>query len=93
MILGLFMHLLCTILGHDISNNRSTPFCFHAWYLGFTWLDFRVKHVRTYVSYIVFPILVLRIWMRTFLSISCYRPPGLEELRTGTPTYPFFTPR
>ena len=29
-ILRLFMHLLCTILGHDISNNRSTPFCFHA---------------------------------------------------------------
>ena len=27
-ILRLFMHLLCTILSHDISNNRSTPFCF-----------------------------------------------------------------
>ena len=66
-ILQLFMHLLCTILGHDISNNRSTPFCFHAHYLGFTWLDFRVKHVRTYVSYIVFPIFLLRIWTRTFL--------------------------
>ena len=24
-ILRLFMHHLCTILGHDISNNRSTP--------------------------------------------------------------------
>jgi len=53
------MHLLCTILGHDISNNCSTPFCFHAHYLGFTWLDFRVKHVRTYVSYIVFPYISL----------------------------------
>ena len=55
-ILQLFMHLLCTILGHDISNNHYTPLCFHAPYLGFTWLDFRVKHVHTYVSYIVFPI-------------------------------------
>jgi len=66
-ILHLFMHLLCTILGHDISNNHSTPFCFHPHYLGFTWLDFRVKHVRTYVSYIVFPIFLLRIWTCSFL--------------------------
>jgi len=66
-ILQLFMHLLCTILGHDISNNHSTHFCFHAHYLGFTSLDFRVKDVRTYVSYIVFPIFLLRIWTRTFL--------------------------
>jgi len=66
-ILRLFMHLLCTILGHDISNNRSTPFCFHIHYLGFTWLDFRVSHVRTYVSYIVFPIFLLHIWPCTFL--------------------------
>jgi len=66
-ILQLFLHLLCTILGHDISNNDSTPFCFDAHYLGFTWLDFRVKHVRTYVSCIVFPILLLHIWTRTFL--------------------------
>ena len=35
--------------------------CFHAHYLGFTWLDFRVKNVRTYVFYIVFPIFLLRI--------------------------------
>jgi len=49
-ILLLFMPLLYTILGHDISNNRSTPLCFHTHYLGFTWLDFRVKHVGTYVS-------------------------------------------
>ena len=27
-ILRLFMHLLCTILGHDISNNGSTLVCF-----------------------------------------------------------------
>ena len=60
-ILLLFMHLLCTILGHDIANNRSTPLCFHARYLGITWLDFRVKHVRTYVSCIVFPIFLLTI--------------------------------
>jgi len=66
-ILPLFMHLLCTILGHDISNNHSTPFCFHAYYLGFTWLDFRVQHVRTYVSYIGFPVFLLRIWTCTFL--------------------------
>jgi len=66
-ILRLFMHLLSTILGHDISNNRSTAFCFHPHYLGFTLLDFRVKHVRTYVSYIVFPIFLLRIWCGTFL--------------------------
>ena len=60
-ILWLFMHLLCTILGYNISNNRSTPFSFHTDYLGFTWLDFKVKHVCTYVSYIVFPIFLLRI--------------------------------
>jgi len=46
-ILRLFMHLLCTILGYDIFNNHSTHFSFHPLYLGFTWLDFRVKHVRT----------------------------------------------
>jgi len=62
-----FMHLLCTILGHDISNNRFTPFCFPTYYFGFTWLDFRVKHGRTYVPYIVFPIFLLRIWRCTFL--------------------------
>jgi len=66
-ILRLYIHLLCTILGHAISNNYSTPFCFHAHYLGSTWLDFRVKHLRTYVSYIVFPIFLLGIWTRTFL--------------------------
>jgi len=66
-ILQLFMHLLCTILGHDMSNNRSTPFCFHGHYLGFTWLDFSVSYVRTYVSYIVFPIFILHIWTRTLL--------------------------
>ena len=66
-ILQLFMHLLCTILGHDISNNLSTPLCFHAHYLGFTCLDFSVKHVRTYLSYAVFPIFLLRIWTGTFL--------------------------
>jgi len=60
-ILWLFMHLLCTILGHDISNNRSIPFGFHAHYLGFTWLDFRAKLVDIYVSYIVFPIFLLQI--------------------------------
>jgi len=66
-ILRLFMHLLCTILGRGVSNGRSTPFCFRAHYLGFTWLDFRVKHVGTYVSYIVFPIYFLHIWTHTFL--------------------------
>ena len=66
-ILQLFIYLLCTILGHDILNNCSTPFCFHAHYLGFTWLDFRVKHVGTYVSYIVFQIFLLCIWTCTFL--------------------------
>jgi len=59
--LWLFMHLLCTILGHDISNNHSPPFYSHPHYLGFTWLDFRVKHVGSYVSYIVFSIFLLRI--------------------------------
>jgi len=58
-ILRLFMHLLCTILGHDIANNRFAPCCFHTHYLGSNWLDFRVKHVRTYVSYIVFPIFLI----------------------------------
>ena len=66
-ILPLFMHLLCTILGHDISNNCSTPSCFHANYLRFTWLAFRVKHVGTYVSYIVFPIFLLCIWICSVL--------------------------
>ena len=52
-ILQLFMHLLCTILDHDIPTNRSTCLYIHPHCLGFTWLDFRVKHVWTYVSYIV----------------------------------------
>jgi len=73
-ILRLFMHLLCTILGHDISNNRSTPFSFHPHYLGFIWLDFRVKHVRTYVSYIVFPIFFLA-HMDAHFSINKVLPP------------------
>jgi len=73
-ILRLFMHLLCTILGHDISNNRSTPLCFHAHYLGFTWLDFRVKHVRTYVSYIVFFYISLA-HMDAHFSINKVLPP------------------
>jgi len=38
-----------------------------------------------------FPIFLFRIWMLTFLYIRCYRPPGLEELRTRTPTNPFLT--
>ena len=33
----------------------------------FIWKDFRVKHVGTYVSYIVFPIFLFRIWECTFL--------------------------
>ena len=33
-ILQLFMHLLCIILGHDISNNRSTPLGFLQTLLG-----------------------------------------------------------
>jgi len=60
-ILQLFMYLLYTILGYDISNNCSTSLYFHAHYLGFTWLDFRVKHVDTYVSYILFPVFLLQI--------------------------------
>ena len=66
-ILQLFMHLICTILGHNIANNHSIPICFHPHFFRFTWLDFRVKHVRTYVQvcYIVFPIFLMRIWMRT----------------------------
>jgi len=47
--------------------NRFTPFCFHTYHLGFTCLDFRVKHVRTYVSYIVSLIFLLHIWTGTFL--------------------------
>jgi len=66
-ILRLFMHLLGTILGHDISDNRFTPLCFHAHYLRFAWLHFSVKHVGTYVSYNVFPIFLLHIWTGTFL--------------------------
>jgi len=67
MILGLFMLLLCTILGDHISNNHSTHLYFHAHYLKFTWLDFRVKHVRTYISYIVVPMFLLHIWTCRFL--------------------------
>ena len=89
-ILWLVMHLLCTILGHDLSNNCSTPLYFYPHDLGFTCLDFRVNHLRTYVSYIVFPIFLLHIWPPTFLLIWCYRPPGLQELRTATPTNPVF---
>ena len=55
-ILQLFIHLLCTTLGHNISNNLLTPAWIHAHYLGFTWRVFTVNHVRTYVSYIKFPI-------------------------------------
>jgi len=66
-ILRLFMHLLCTTLGHDIPNNLLTPSWIHANYLGFTWKVFKVKHVRTYVSYIVFPIFLSLIWARTFV--------------------------
>jgi len=32
--LRLFMHLLCTTLGHDISNNLLTPSWIYAHYLG-----------------------------------------------------------
>ena len=66
-ILQLFMHLLCTTLGHDISNNLLIPSWIHAHYLGFTWKVFRVKHVRTDVSYIDFPIFLSLIWARTFV--------------------------
>ena len=66
-ILWLFMHLLGTFLGHDIPNNDPTPLWIHAHYLGFTWQVFRVKHVHTYVSYIVFPIFLSHIWVCTFL--------------------------
>ena len=66
-ILRLFMHLLCTTLGHDISNNLLTPSWIYAHYLGFIWKVFRVKHVGTYVSYIVFPIFLSLIWARTFV--------------------------
>ena len=66
-ILQLFMHLLCTILGHDISNNLLTPSWIHVYYLGFTWQVFRVKHDHIYVSYIVFPIFLSHIWEHTFV--------------------------
>jgi len=65
--LRLFMHLLSTTLGHDISNNLLTPSWIHAHYLGFIGQVFRAKHVRTYVSYIVFPIFLSHIWARTFV--------------------------
>jgi len=32
------------------------PLVFYKHYWGFTWLHFRVKDARTYVSYVVFPI-------------------------------------
>jgi len=73
MTLRLFMHLLCTILCHDISNNHSTPLCFHAHYLGFTWY-FRVKHRRTYIPYIVFSYISLA-HMDVHLSINKVQPP------------------
>jgi len=60
-ILHLFMHLLCTIPGHDISNNLLTHSWIHEHYLGFTCKVLRVKHVCTYVSYIVFPIFLSHI--------------------------------
>jgi len=65
--LRLFMHLLCTTVGHDISNNLLTPSWIHAHYLGFTWKVFWVKHVPPYVLYIVFPIFISLIWGRTFV--------------------------
>ena len=67
--------------GHDISNSCSTPLCFHAYYLGFTLPDFLVKHVRTHVPYIVFPIVLLHIWTHTFLYTRYYHPPGLEGIK------------
>ena len=62
-----FMHLLCIIISHDISNNLITPFIVSCTLFIFIWQDLRVKHVRTYVFYIVFPIFLLLVWERTFL--------------------------
>ena len=56
-----FMHLLCTTLGHDISNYLLIYSWIRAYYMGFTWQVFRVKHVHTYVLYIVFPIFLSHI--------------------------------
>jgi len=64
-ILQLFMNLLCTILGYDISNNHSTPSGFYIHYLALTCLYVRVNHVCIYVSCIVCLIFLLYIWACT----------------------------
>ena len=66
-ILWLFMHLLCTIVCYDISNNHTTPSWIHAHHLVFTWQVFRVKDILTDVSYIVFPIFLSHLWAHTFV--------------------------
>jgi len=62
------MHLLCTILGLDSSNNHSTLLYFHDHYLQFTWPDTSIKLVCRYVqvSYIVFPISL------AYMNQHCY---------------------
>jgi len=77
--LRLVMHLLCSTVGHDISNNLLTLAWMYAHYLGFSWQVFRVKHVRTYVFYL-FSLYIYRIYGCALLyKHSCYRPPRLEE--------------
>jgi len=78
-ILRLFMHLLYTTLGHDISNTLLTLSWIYAHYLGFIWQVFRVKVVCTDVFYIVSPYFYRIDGCALLYIYSCYRPPRLEE--------------
>ena len=74
-VLWLFMHLLCTNIGHDISNNLLTPCWIHAYLFGrFSGSNMFALMFLTFFS-LVFPYP----YGRTLLyKYGRYRPPVLE---------------